>query len=91
MTAVGVGRVLHGYSEGQRLTHRTPTHTHRNPCMVTTVTPRKHCGILLNPQCHAYEQLATCFMYMPLPLLVRLSLPFAMYLSMLGVALSLAR
>ena len=45
-------RVLHGYTEGWLLTHRTPTHTHRNPCAVTTVMTCKHCGILPNPQCH---------------------------------------
>ena len=45
-------RVLHGYTEGRLLTHHTPTRTHRNPCAVTTITTRKHRGILPNPQCH---------------------------------------
>ena len=44
------GRVLHGYTEGQLLTHHTPTHIHCNPCVVTTIMTHKHCGILPNPQ-----------------------------------------
>ena len=38
-------RVLHGYTEGWLSTHRTPTRTHHNPCVVTTVTTHKRHGI----------------------------------------------